>query len=90
MADEQDFSLKYDGKVLMIHICINTDQDPNKLAKNIQRIARGPRLDALVCWVEGYNGEDAAKVWAEIQRVIVKASASPNTTPYSMDPGDMP
>ena len=82
MSEPQDFTLKYDGKVLMLHICINTDQDPHRLVEIIKRRIRGPRLDAMVCWVEGYTGEDGAKVWDEIQRVVTKASASPNVKPW--------
>lgn len=86
MTDQiQDFELKYDNNVLVLHIVINTNQDARKLAKNIQRIAKGPRLDALVCWVEQYSGDNGRKVWEEIQRLAVKAAANPNSKPYSLD-----
>jgi hypothetical protein len=68
VAESQDFELKYDGRVLVVTIIINTDQDPDKLARNIQRVAKGPRLDALVCTgrrVLGRRGEDAVDGVAE-------------------------
>jgi len=45
----QDMSLKYDGKVLMFHVAINTDQDPYHLLKALKRALRGPHLDAMTC-----------------------------------------
>lgn len=80
--DPQDFSLKYDGQVLVIHLVMNTDQDPHRLMDRIKRLARGPRLDAIVAWVEGYSGEDGAKVWKEIQKTVVEVSADPRTKPW--------
>ena len=78
----QDMSLKYEGKVLMFHIALNTDQDPYQLLKALRRVLRGPRLDAMTCWIEGYTGEEGAKVWAEIQKVVVKASADPSAEAF--------
>ena len=80
--DPQDFSLKYDGKVLILHVVINTDQDPHRLMDLVKRLVRGPRLDALVAWIEGYTGDDGKKVWDEIQKFVVEASADPKATPW--------
>jgi hypothetical protein len=82
MADQHDFSLKYDGKVLVLHIVMNTDQDPNRLMDRIKRLARGPRLDALVAWIEGYDGDAGRQVWDEVQKIAVQAHADPKAKPW--------
>ena len=86
MSDQvQDFELKYEGNVVIVHLVINTDQDLQKLSKNLQRIAKGPRLDAYVCWGEQYIGEEGAKVWKEIQKFVTKVAADPKSKPFSLD-----
>ena len=61
---QDEFDLRFDNRVLAFHAFVNTDRDPNPMAKQMQRVAKGPRLDASACWIEGYD--DGAKVWAEM------------------------
>lgn len=60
--ETQDLELRYDDRVLGFHAFINTDRDYNKLALDIQRAAKGPKIDASIAWLEGYN--DGAAAWA--------------------------
>lgn len=82
MIDPQDMSLKYDGRVVKVEIYLNTDQEVEKLLKNLKRAARGPRLDAMVAMISQYSGEDGEKVWKILQEATVKANANPNARPF--------
>lgn len=62
----EDFDLRFDDRVLMFHCYVNTDRENEPLAKKVQRIAKGPRLDASVMWLEGYG--DGREAWAEMCR----------------------
>lgn len=72
----QDMGLRYNNQVLKIEIVINTDADPHKLARVLYNKARGPRLDAAVVMIAGYDGEDGKEIWDEVQEV-----ARSNTPP---------
>jgi hypothetical protein len=63
--ESQDFSLKYAGTVLMIHMYVRANQDVHKLQKNVLRAAKGPRLDACVAWTELYAPGRALGIEAE-------------------------
>jgi hypothetical protein len=82
MTEPLDMQLKHDGKVIIVHIVINTDRNHYHLAKELRRVARGPRLDALLMWIEGYDGEGGEAVWKEMQKVAVKMAADPKATPF--------
>lgn len=77
--------LQHNSRVLAFHIFVNTDADAYHIHKAILRIARGPRLDATVCWTELYEGENGRKTWSELQKMAVRAAANPNSRPYSID-----
>ena len=51
-VDLQDFQLKYDDTVLVIHAYVRANQDLEKLQKSVIRAAKGPRLDAIAMWTE--------------------------------------
>lgn len=87
-VEPQDFGLRYGGRVLALHIYINTDQDFNKMAKRVQRVARGLRNDAIVCWVEGYEGENGRVAWEAMQEVVVRMAANPNSQPVDLEGSD--
>lgn len=80
-----DFELRYDRKVLAFHIFVNTANDPYHIHKRLLQIARGTRLDACVCWAEAYEGDEGRKIWAELQKVAVRAAADPAATSYSFE-----
>ncbi len=71
-------------EVVAIRLVVNTDFDPWKISENIKRAARGPRLDAVLCLVVQYVGEDGRKVWDLIQTTVQKASADPRAKPFSL------
>jgi hypothetical protein len=77
-------TLQHGSRVLVFHLFVNTDADAYHIHKAILRIARGPRLDATVCWIELYEGEDGRKVWSEIQKMSTKIAADPRSTSYSI------
>ena len=62
--DLHEFDLRFNDRVLGFHAFVNTDRDPSPMSLQMQRAAKGPRLDASVCWMEGYN--DGTAVWAEM------------------------
>jgi hypothetical protein len=78
-----NFELRYDRRVLAFHIFVNTESDPYHVHKGLLRIARGPRLDACVCWAETYERDDGRKIWGELQKMSVKAASDPNAKSYS-------
>jgi hypothetical protein len=82
MPEIQDMSLKYGGKVLVIHIVLNTDQDHYHLAKSLRRAARGPHLDALLMWIEGYDGEAGREAWTLMQTTTTKIAADSRSTHF--------
>lgn len=71
------------GDVVALHLYVNTDSDPKKLSENIQRAARGPRLDALMCAIERYDGEDGRKVWCVMQDMLRRVAADSGAKPFS-------
>jgi hypothetical protein len=71
-------------RVLEFHLFVNTDADPYHIHKSILRSARGPRLDACVCWTEEYRGEDGTKVWTLIQKMSKQVAADPRVRPYAL------
>jgi hypothetical protein len=83
---KNDSVLRYDGRLLVFHIYVNTDQDPHHIHKAILRIARGPRLDICVAWTELHEGEPARELWATLQKVNTKVQADPNAKPFDMGP----
>jgi hypothetical protein len=72
------------GDVAAFRLVVNTDFDPWKLSENIKRAARGPRLDAVLCLVVQYVGEDGKKVWDLIQGTVQEAAADPRAKPFSL------
>lgn len=76
--------LQHGSRVLVFHIFVNTDADAYHIHKAILRVARGPRLDAAVCWTELYKDEDGRKAWSEIQKMSVRVAADPTSKPYSI------
>jgi hypothetical protein len=79
-------ALRYDGRLIVCHVFINTDRDPYHIQKQILRLARGDRLDACLVWSELYEGANGQKIWAEIQKVIVKVHASPKAVLFDASP----
>lgn len=75
--------LRHGNRVLAYHAYVNTSRDVYDIHKAVLRIARGPRLDACVCWSEIYEGDEGLKVWDVIQKVVVKAHADPNSKPFT-------
>lgn len=73
-----DVELRYGRRVLAFHIFVNTESDPYHIHKGLLRIARGPRLDACVCWAETYERDDGRKIWGALQKMAVSAAADPN------------
>lgn len=65
------------GEVVVFHLCVNTDAHPRRLGENIQRAARGPRLDDVMCVIEHYDGNAGREVWDLIQQVARRAHADP-------------
>lgn len=70
--------------IAVFHLCINTDADPRKLGENIQRAARGPRFDDVMCVILHYAGSEGRKVWDLIQQVVVQVHASPTAQPFTL------
>ena len=68
--------------IVVFHLCVNTDADPRKLGENIQRAARGPRFDDVMCAIQIYTGSEGRQVWDLIQRVVRRAHADPATKPF--------
>jgi hypothetical protein len=87
---KNDPVLRYEGKLLVFHLFVNTDRNPYHIHKAILRVARGPRLDACVAWSELYEGENGRKVWSTIQKAAVKTLSSPNTRPFDASSADGP
>lgn len=88
MARERDLKdppVLQHARVIAFHIFVNTDADAYHIHKAILRVARGPRLDATVCWAELYEGEDGRKAWSEIQKTAVRVAADPKSRPYSIN-----
>lgn len=65
----------------MLHLCIDTDRDPHGILQAVRDAARGSTGDACVVWVEGYGGEDARRLWAQIQGIVAGMSAHPGSRP---------
>ena len=59
--ETQDFQLKHDGAVLIVHVYIRATQDVTKLQKQVIRAAKGPRLDAIAVWMEVHAPGDPVK-----------------------------
>lgn len=70
--------------IAVFHLCINTDTDPTRLGENIQRAARGPRFDDVMCVILHYTGGEGRKVWDLIQQVVVQAHASSTAQPFTL------
>jgi len=70
--------------IVVFHLCINTDTDPQKLTENIRRAARGPRFDDLESVTELYEGDEGRKIWDLIQQIARQAHINPNSRPYRL------
>lgn len=77
MADVQDMTLKYDGRVLVVTAVVNTETDPYDIRKSVNRALRGDRLDAVLVKIEGYSGEAGAVAWKAAQAVVTQIAAHP-------------
>lgn len=83
-AEAEKWLVASTDEVVAIRLVINTDSDPWKLSENVKRAARGPRLDAVLCLVVQYIGEDGRKVWGLIQETARKAAVDPRAKPFSL------
>ncbi len=84
--DVTDFDLRYDNRVLVLHVYVRTRQDDNitKLHKSVIRAAKGPRLDACATWMvlvgpDHDLGVEAEK-WGQVDRANIEALVRGSTT----------
>lgn len=86
--EQHDFAPRYGGRIVSIELYANTDEDVNKLAKRVQKAARGVKLAAVVCMAKVYTGADALEVWNKLAEMSATAHAHPNAKPFSYDDED--
>lgn len=79
MAEIQDMSLRYGGRVIRIEVYVNTDADVNKIASKIARSARGLRQDAVVVTVSVHDGEQGKALWESLQELAKEVAADPRS-----------
>lgn len=66
MPDLQEFDLRYRRRVLAFHAYVNTDREPRSVAHEIVRSTRGTQLEAMACWIGGWD--DGSTVWSDTWR----------------------
>lgn len=68
MIATDEFDLRFNDRVLSFHAFINTDRDHEPIGREIQRVVKGPRLDASAMWIEGYSGDAGIAAWDKMCR----------------------
>lgn len=75
MTEPQDFTLKYDGRVLFIHVCVSRDANAaGAIMEAVVAECRGPDRHASVCWAERFDREEAKDVGSEVKRIADAAT----------------
>jgi hypothetical protein len=82
---QHDFGARYGGRLIVVEVFCNTDEDPNKIGKRIQRAARGIKLNAAATRIRLYEGKEALEVWNEIAKMGADIHANPNAKPFNQD-----
>lgn len=83
MSEIQDLGARYGGRLAIITIYVNTDEDFHKLGARIRKAARGQKLNAARVQIEGYEaGPDAIKAWEAIAAAMAKEMAHPKAVPF--------
>ena len=80
-----DFAARYGGRIVALEVYVNSDEDAHKLAKRVQRAARGMSLNAVICLAKIYEGPDALEVWNKIAEVAGRAAANPESKSFTYD-----
>jgi hypothetical protein len=83
-AQVEEFLRASKDGVLVLHLCVNTDSDPQRVGENVQRAARGPRFDDVMCVIVQYDGDDGRKIWDLVQKTVRQAVADPAAKPFSL------
>jgi len=86
--EQYDFGARYGGRLVQIEVYCNTDEDPDKIAKRVQRAARGIKLNAAVVRVGLYEGEKAKEMWDLIAQWAAQTHADPNAKPIDFSKDD--
>lgn len=70
MAKIYDMALRYGGKVLVVHVYINTDRPPVEVVQAVAKAAHGEIGDAMLVCAEGFSGRDGEAVWREVVEAV--------------------
>lgn len=83
MSEIQDLGARYGGRLAIITIYVNTDEDFHKLGARIRKAARGQKLNAARVQIQGLEaGPDATEAWEMIAAAMAKEMAHPNAVPF--------
>lgn len=76
-----DFSVKYDGKGYLFEVRVNTNEDPNEVAKRLQKAARGQIKAATMVACKKLSPDEVK----DFMGVLAKIAASGVGTEYKID-----
>ncbi len=74
--DAHDFSVKFNGKGYRFDVFVNTNEDPNEIAKRIQKAARGQVKAACVVAVAELTPEEVKGFLDEIAKVAATGAGT--------------
>jgi len=78
-------SIAHGGQVSVFRLYVNTTRDLYDVRKAVLRVARGPRLDAVILLSGVAHGEEGERLWRIVQDTVVAATSpgSPGRSPGS-------
>lgn len=83
--EQQDMSCQYDGRVVVLEVYINTDEDINAILARVVKAAKGPRLCASVVTVGINTGDVGRELWAELAKASAAAVVDPRAVNVDLD-----
>lgn len=73
-AAEQDMSIKFDGRTIMLTVFVNTDEDIKTVSERVTDAAKGPHGRMSACEAGVYTDKRwTLALWTEIKKGLLQA-----------------
>lgn len=82
--EQQDFTPRFNGRVVMLKVFVNTDEDHGKVAQRVTRSARGPGNNACVVMGTVIDGEDGLTTWKALADAAAQSHVHPGAEPLDV------
>jgi hypothetical protein len=71
-AGEQDTSIKFGGRTIVMTVVVNTDEDAREVSERVNDAARGPKLRMAMTGSNIVTGVEAVAFWAKLREALAE------------------